>query len=94
MKVSKKDKRRILFLGLAIVILSAALVTSVIDNLDDVFSNKKQIAELEVYYEELIGEEESLKSEVTKLSDPDYLARYAKERYLYSEDGEIIIRFE
>ena len=33
-----------------------------------------------------------LKSEVAKLQDPDYVARYAREKYLYSKSGEIIIR--
>ena len=36
--------------------------------------------------------EEELKATVTKLQDPDYVARYAREKYLYSKDGEIIIR--
>ena len=28
-----------------------------------------------------------LKVEVEKLQDPDYVARYAREKYLYSKDG-------
>ena len=36
--------------------------------------------------------EEELNKTVTKLSNPDYVARYAREKYLYSKDGEIIIR--
>ena len=27
-----------------------------------------------------------------KLQDPDYIARYAREKYSYSKDGEIILR--
>ena len=34
----------------------------------------------------------SLTSEVTKMNDPEYLARYAKEKFLYSKDDEVIIR--
>ena len=33
-----------------------------------------------------------LKSQVADLKDPDYVARYAREKYLFSKDGEIIIR--
>ena len=33
-----------------------------------------------------------LQSEVTKLQDDDYILRYAKEKFLYSENGELIIR--
>ena len=32
--------------------------------------------------------------EIQKLKDPDYLARYARENYLYSKDGEYIIKIE
>lgn len=30
--------------------------------------------------------------EVSKLQDPDYIARYAREKYMYSKPGEIILR--
>ena len=36
--------------------------------------------------------EEELKVDVERLNDPDYVARYAREKYLYSKDGEIILR--
>lgn len=94
MKTKSKARKRILFLICAIFMLTFAVITSVTDNVSEILNNKVELAELEIYYEELIKEEDSLKSEVTKLSDPDYLARYAKEKYLYSEEGEIIIRFE
>lgn len=37
-------------------------------------------------------EEEILNSDIKKPEDPDYVARYAREKYLYSKDGELIIR--
>ena len=40
----------------------------------------------------LKDKEEELKGQVNKLQGPDYIARYAREKYLYSKDGEIIIR--
>ena len=49
----------------------------------------------EVYNQSLNNLNEHLQSKnntVTKLQDPDYVARYAREKYLYSKDGEIIIR--
>lgn len=42
----------------------------------------------------LQAEEQELKIEIQKLKDPDYLARYARENYLYSKDGEYIIKIE
>ena len=54
--------------------------------------NKQEITLLQSSYEELLDTEEALKAEVQKLQDPDYVERYAKEKFLYTKDGEIIIR--
>jgi cell division protein DivIC len=48
-------------------------------NLDNKLSNLKE-------------EENNLNSDIKKLKDPDYVARYAREKYMYSKDGELIIR--
>ena len=57
-----------------------------------IVENKHSLAVMNVHYEELLEEETSLTSEVTKLHDRDYIARYARERYMYSLPGEIIIK--
>lgn len=36
--------------------------------------------------------EAELKVDVERLEDPDYVARYAREKYMYSKEGEIIFR--
>lgn len=43
---------------------------------------------------QLKDEETDLNTEIVKLKDEDYLARYAREEYLYSKDGEYIIKLE
>ena len=46
--------------------------------------------------DKLVGlqdEEDVLNSDIKKLEDPEYVARYAREKYMYSKDGELIIRF-
>ena len=53
--------------------------------------------EKEFYTQELSKlkeEEEYLNMEVEKLKDPDYVARYAREQFLYSKDGEFNIRIK
>jgi len=57
-----------------------------------ILQNNQLIEQLNSEYESLLDMEEKLKSEVTKLQDEDYVARYAKEKYLYSSYGETIIR--
>lgn len=63
------------------------------------FYNVKQIRDMKeekkFLEEQLVklGEEEKvLESDIQKLGDPTYIARYAREKYLYSKDGELIIR--
>ena len=43
---------------------------------------------------ELKDKETDLNQEISKLKDDDYLARYAREEYLYSKDGEYVIKIE
>ena len=45
-------------------------------------------------YNEKLEDEENLKDEINKLQDPEYMAKYAREKYLYSKNGEIIIKIE
>ena len=55
---------------------------------------KKEISELKTAYMEKLEEEDILNDEISKLQDPEYLAKYAREKYLYSKDDEIIIKIE
>ena len=45
-----------------------------------------------VFADKLKEKEDELKVDASKLQDPDYIARYAREKYSYSKDGEIILR--
>ena len=50
----------------------------------------EQKKELEDRIASLKEEEKVLKSDIQKLEDPSYVARYAREKYLYSKDGEFM----
>lgn len=63
------------------------------------FYNIKQIQgmndEMDSLNDELVKldeEKKVLEADIQKLKDPTYIARYAREKYLYSKDGELIIR--
>jgi cell division protein DivIC len=91
-KITKPTKRR-LFL---IMILTLAIVLAFSYNLwtmiSQVMEKNNEAADLRKQMNHLEDEEDYLKVEVEKLNDPDYVARYARERYLYSKDGEFTIR--
>lgn len=68
------------------------LISTVFSDWVQIINNKKQTVALAEEHELLLEEEASLKSEVTKLQDPDYIARYAREKYMYTRDGEVILK--
>ena len=91
-KVSRKAKRRMGLLTCFLIAVIVLLGTSFFSNWSSIMKNKREVQALNEKYNDLLDEESSLKSEVAKLQDPDYVARYAREKYLYSKSGEIIIR--
>ena len=92
--MTKKDKRRLLILMAAFVPLLILFVTNIMSYASIIYSNFREKKELEAKYQEILEEEELLKSEISKLQDEEYVARYAREKYLYSKDGEIIIKID
>lgn len=91
-KTSKKAKRRYLMLTLLIFVFVSYLAMFGFDYYQKIKLNYENKKELENLYHELLAEEEILTSEVTRLQDPDYVAKFAREKHMYSKDGEIIIR--
>ena len=91
-RVTKKDKRRIMLISMLLLGCIGILVKSVYQDWVVIFQNQKETITLNEKYETLLQEEEELKSEVKKLQDPEYVARYARETFYYSLPGEIIIK--
>lgn len=90
-KAQNDDKNRIVFLMFSVVIFIVILISTIFTDLQQIAYNKEQTELLKVKYTELLEEEASLSSEAIKLQDPDYLARRAREKYLYTKDGEKIL---
>jgi len=91
-KISKRTKMRLvaalILFGFSISMLSYKLITYMKD-INDVKNEKEA---LEGQIADLLENEEVLKVDIEKLKDPEYVAKYAREKYLYSKDGEYIIR--
>lgn len=92
MKKTKKEKKRLVFISLVLILLVASMIKSVAQDWTQILDNNNKLQELTQKYNLLLEDEEKKVSELTKLQDDDYLARYAKEKYMYSGDGETIIR--
>ncbi|MBR6821152.1 MAG: septum formation initiator family protein [Bacilli bacterium] len=91
-KVTKnKSTSRIGFLLFTFVFMLVILVATVFSDVQQVIANKKETESLSNRYIELLEEEASLNSQVIKLQDPEYKARYARENQMYTKDGETIL---
>lgn len=93
-KKSKKEKKRMFLITVTIFFLIGILISSIYKDWVQILNNKSKEVALNNQYESLLEEESSLNSEITKLQDDAYLARYAKEKFMYSANGDTIIRMD
>ena len=91
-KITKKERRRLTIFVLSFIFIIGFTCINIFPDWLKIMKNKQEITLLQSSYEELLDTEEALKAEVQKLQDPDYVERYAKEKFLYTKDDEIIIR--
>lgn len=91
-RVNRGSKRRLMLFFSIFVLLIGYVSYSTFSYWKQILINKKETKELEEKYEKLLTDKEVLESDVIKLQDPDYVAKYAREKYLYSKDGELIIK--
>lgn len=88
----KKKVKRLLVFGLFSVFVICFVFISVSNVINQIVAKYQEADELEKKIASLTLEEEELNSEINRLQDKDYLARYAREKYFYSKNGELIIR--
>lgn len=93
-KRTKKDKRRVLLGLLVISIMLSYLSVFVYNYWNQILTNEKEKIKLTEEYEALLKAEDELNSEITKMQDPEYIAKYAREKYGYSKNDEVIIKVE
>lgn len=93
-KLKRKRMRRIFFVTLVCFAINTYVIYSVGSILNDVYTMRQENKKLNGKLEELKEEEDILKSEVKKLKDPVYVAKYAREKFFYSGDNEYIIRMK
>lgn len=90
--VTKKEKRRLTLFVLLFLFVISFMCINIFPDWLKIMANKKELEGLENSYKELLDSEEALKAEVQKLQNPEYVERYAKEKFLYTKPNEIIIR--
>ena len=91
-KKKLKPKKRAVFLVLSSFVVIIAVTFSIGKYWVEIFEKYQEKQELEMELTALKEKEEELQVDANKLQNPDYVARYAREKYLYSKEGEYIIQ--
>ncbi len=93
-KLTAKERRRVIFTSILCFFIIGLSVISSIDNVIKIGEKKKEKRELTKQLETLKEDETTLTDDVDKLKNPEYAARYAREKYLYSKNGEKILKID
>lgn len=91
-KKKKASENRLVIFGTISIMVIMFFVYSLFSYIIEVKNLNEEQKRLENDLLLLKKEESNLKNEIEKLKDPDYLARFARENYMYSKDGEYIIK--
>lgn len=93
-KISKQAKRRLFLFGTISIIVIVYFIFSASYYALNIYQLKKQETILNENLTGLKHNEKLLNTEIDKLKDNEYIARFARENYSYSKDGEIIIKLD
>ena len=86
-----KYKMRLCLYATTFVLLVGLMTLSCFNTWQKIYNNKKEKERLESVYTSLLNDEANLEDDVKKLQDPEYVAKYAREKYLYTKEGEYVI---
>lgn len=93
-KVSRNVKRRMTVLvpfSFGIFLVTLFIILSYAYNIRSLELEKIR---LENYLVNLKEEANNMEDEIEKLKDPEYIAKYARENYLYTKEGEYVLKIE
>ena len=91
-KKNSKRTHRTIFLGFISIFIIVAMSFTIGRYWVDIINKYKEKKDLELELASLKEKEAQLRVDANKLQDPNYIARYAREKYYYSKDGEFIIK--
>ncbi len=89
-----KRIKRIFIFGLICIAVDGCILYSYSNTWGQIAAKKKEKEKLIVELDQLKEENADLESTSQKLQDPEYIARYAREKRLYSGKNEYIIKIK
>lgn len=93
-KKSSASKVRLMTFGTLSVVLVFIFFITLFSNLYTLYKVEEEKIKKENEYAVLQDKTDELKTEIIKLKDPEYLAKFARENYSYSKKDEIIIKID
>lgn len=91
---NKKSKRRLAIFGTLSLIAIGYSIFNFCFYSYKIAVLEKSKKDLEQQLIKLQDQEKTLTTDIQKLKDPEYIAKYARENYMYSKDGEYILKIE
>ena len=89
-----KSKIRVFVSLIVFISVTVVLGYNCFANIIKIAKLNNEKKELEKKIILLREEKEILETDILKLEDPDYIAKYVREKYFYSKDGELILRLD
>ena len=93
-KYTKKTKGRMFVVFVFFGAIISTLGYTLINYLQQINSMSHEKTSLKKEKITLKDKQESLEADIDRLSDSEYIARYAREKYFYSKGGELILRID
>ena len=96
-KKKKKTSLRKVRMFLAVLVfggITMVLSYNFLSNLSMISKMTTEKRELKAKIVDLKEEKKELETDIMKLEDPDYIAKYVREKYFYSKEGELILRID
>ena len=91
---SLKSKIRIFISLIVFGAITASLLYNCAYNVIKIFELKEEEKRLKQEQVTLGTEHEDLEKDIKRLNDKEYIAKYVREKYLYSKEGELILRID
>lgn len=91
-KIPKSRKARLIAFGIPCIVAFVVCIFNVITYSYKIIALSNEEKMLVKKLDDLKTEKELLDIEIEKLQDSEYLARYAREKYYYTKDGEYVIK--
>ena len=93
-KKASKHKIRFFFAFVVFSAITAILGYNLFSNSVAINEMKNEKKALKDKIAALQEEKKDLETDIKRLEDSDYIAKYVREKYFYSKDGELILRMD